>query len=173
MIRLLIVLLAVVAVGDCRAACQEVKLVGHYFNTTWTNDEDPHLIDGYEVDLYKCANRLFGEIAIATGTSEAVSARLYDIDLEEGTGRLTFKAKYSSGQEFSKKIGPGGREARSILAFVGTLSRRRLQGIFVVSDAYTNLVEDKPRRHVLKRDNDNGVPKTADDFVKSPPVPAW
>ena len=171
--RLFLVGLALAIGGNCSAACNNVKLIGHYSNMEWTNDEDPHLVDGYSVSLYKCDTRVFGKISIAVGSPEAVSGQLYDVAFNRRSGKVIFKAKYSDGQEFSKDTGPQGREARTYLSFSGIVSPHALRGVVVLRDAYHGVTSAKAKQQVLKRSDDNDVPKSEEEFVKSRPFPTW
>lgn len=126
-------------------------LIGHYSNQKVSAGEDPHILSGYWVSLYRVNNNLFGDIGVATGAGEAVPGRLYEIEFDPGTKKLRFKAKYSEGYEYSKQIGPGGRKSRNLLIFSGKLAPSSLAGTVVLKDGYS--VEDAGKKSyvVMKR----------------------
>ena len=171
--KISIVVLVWAFAGNCAAACTDVKSVGNFSNFQWTDDADPHLVEGYTVSLFKCESGMFGDVKVATGSSEPVRARLYDLELDNKTGRLSFRAKYSDGHESSKAIGPGGREARILLSFFGSLRKRSLTGVFIGKDAYANGRPDAIQRQVLRRDEAIWVPKSDVEFDEAYPTPTW
>ena len=171
--RLTIVLLAAALAGECSARCADVKLLGHFTNFQWTNDEDPHLESGFSVNLFRCQKNLFGEVSVANGSLEPSGGRLYDILFDARTGKLSFKAKYSDGEELSRATGPQGRETRKILSFSGTLSKRLLKGVFVIQDGYNDEPPAKFKPQVLPRESDYTVPKSQEEFENENPFSGW
>ena len=159
--------------GNCVAACTDVKPVGNFSNFQWTDDADPHLVEGYTVNLFKCENRMFGDVKVAIGSSEPARARLYDLELDNDTGRLSFRAKFSDGHESSKAIGPGGREARILLSFYGSIRKSSLTGVFILKDAYANGRPDAIHRQVLTREEAIWVPKSDVEFEERYPALTW
>lgn len=140
----------------------------------WTDDEDPHLISGYHVNLFQCADQLFGHIGVATGSTEGVSGRMYDISFNQKTGALSFKSKFSDGWESSKEIGPEGRESRKLFAFSGKVTKTHLNGTVTLRSAYT------PQKIVdrgfvsLKRQEDDFVPQSLEAWGQyRAPLPTW
>lgn len=167
------VVLVMALAGNCAAACADVKSIGNFSNFQWTSDSAPHLVEGYTVSLFKCESGMFGDVKVATGSSEPVRARLYELELDNKTGRLSFRAKYSDGHESSKAIGPGGREARILLSFFGSLTKNSLTGVFILKDAYANGRPDAIHRQVLTRDEAIWVPKSDVEFEEAYPAPPW
>jgi hypothetical protein len=130
-----------------------------------TGDEDPHMESGYSVRLYRQDETLFGSIAAATGSLEPAQGRLYDIEFNSATGQLRFKAKYSSGWEHSKQIGPGGRQKRELIIFSGTVTRRSLTGRVVLKDGYQLTDAGKATRVLMKRNREAYKPKSLEEWA--------
>lgn len=152
----------------------EVQLLGHYSNQKVSDDSDPHILAGYSVHLYRDDKRIFGSIGIGIGSTEGAPGYMYDIELDPATSKLRFKAKYSEGQEFSKQIGPEGRESRVLLDFSGTLTRNAIVGTVVIKDGY-NLREVGKKSHVvLKRTKFDYKPDSFEKWAEfSNRAPKW
>jgi hypothetical protein len=150
--KLIIAIIILFAFSDnCTADAEKIVLIGHFSNQKVSGGEDPHIVSGYTVRLFQADNKLFGEIAVATGSGEPVPGRLYDIEFDPPTKKLRFKAKYSEGREFSKQIGPGGRKSRDLLIFSGRLARNSLAGTVVLKDGYNLQEAGKKSYAVMKR----------------------
>lgn len=140
-------------------------LIGQFSNQKATHDADPHIVSGYWVSLYQRDRTLFGNVGVATGSLEPVNGRLFDIQFDPVTKRLCFKAKYSTGHESGKGIQPGGREARELMTFSGTLTRRGLTGTMVRRDGYDTDEAERKTRESLKRMKEDFTPKTYEEWA--------
>jgi len=126
--------------GGSATAKEAVILLGHFSNMKTSAGEDPHLVSGYSVSLYWQEGTLFGSIAVAVGSLEAVQGRLYDIKFNPANKKFCFKAKYVRGWTYDKHSGPDGREAREVITFAGTLTTTTLAGTIAVKDGYQAVV---------------------------------
>lgn len=172
--RLFAVIVLALVVGGARANCEPVTLIGSFSNMYWSSDDDPHLISGYEVNLFRCLDRLFGDVGVATGSIEGVSGRMYDIAYDPKSGHLRFKTKYSEGWEGSKEIGPAGREARTFLSFDGKVTKTRLLGTITLRDAYSPTKITKRIFVSMKRSRDRHVPRSEEEWSRyRAELPDW
>lgn len=152
-----------------------VQLIGHYDNIVTFDSADPHQ-QGYGVDLYRNADgSVFGTFVFAPGTTEGVSAVLYDITWRQTTKSLKFKAKLSAGHESSKNYD---RDSHDFFAFEGTLSDRFIVGRLTHKSGYEPQLPGTTINVKLKRDRSrlNGayVPTSFDQWKKtSPPLANW
>jgi hypothetical protein len=144
-------IIVVAFAGNSNADPGKVVLIGHFSNQKVSDGEDPHLLSGYWVSLYKADNKLFGDIGVATGAGEGAPGRLSDIEFDPATRKLRFKAKYSDGYEYSKQTGPEGRQSRDLLIFSGRLARNSLAGTVVLKDGYNLQDAGKKSYAVMKR----------------------
>lgn len=171
--RLLLLLCIFFLTGTGRAAPGDVHLIGNFSNQKVTHDADPHFISGYSVSLYRRGQMLFGDIGVAVGSPEPVSGRLYDIEFDPASKKLSFKAKYSDGREFSKETGREGRDSRVVLTFTGKVSRKSLAGVIVLQDGY-NLEKAGTRSfEVMKREKDDFTTKTFAEWSEYNPEVDW
>lgn len=116
-------LLAVISLGTGGAEAHEsapAAVVADYSNITTSMDSDPHQ-SGYAVTLYQRADGLvFGDFTFATGATEAVAGRVFDLRFENA--KIAFKAKTSAFEGPSKELfGFNGKVQGS--ALVGTLTQ--------------------------------------------------
>jgi hypothetical protein len=163
------VILALVLVfsnaGNCSAGQGAINLIGHFSNIVATADEDPHIVSGFGVKLYQKDKTLFGNVEIGIGSAEAASGRLYDIEFDPLTNQLNFKAKYSSGWEISRQIGPEGRASHVLMIFSGKMTNKSLAGTIVLKDG-CNLNAPGTKTHaVMKRIKDRYVPTNLDEWA--------
>jgi hypothetical protein len=133
------------------AVAGEVILIGHYSNQKATTDEDPHIVSGYWISLYRQDDIVFGDIGVATGSLEPVQGRLYDIVFDPVTKNLSFKAKYSRGIEAGKGIPKEGRESHNLMLFSGKLERTAIAGTVVLKDGYNMSRPEKKTFESMKR----------------------
>ena len=176
MIRFLILMLAAATACGCHAECRDAKIetIGQYHNMETSDGEDPHLVSGYSVRLYRCGKELFGDLEVAVGSTEAVSGQLFDIAYDPKSRHIQFKAKYVSGQEYSKATGPGGREARQLLSFSGVMGPRLLKGTFRRRSAYGPEERIEISHEVMKRARGHDGPKNFAEWESyQAPIPTW
>lgn len=136
----------------------KIILLGHFDNMVSSDGEDPHLVSGYRLDLYRQGKTVFGNIAVATGSGEPVQAPLREVRYDEQNNTLAFEAKYSDGTEYNQDSGADGRESRVVLRFSGKLTADALQGQFQRNDAYHPKDEAETTRSSIARDKDDSVP---------------
>lgn len=160
--------------SNCSASCATVNLIGHYSNQETSDGDDPHLVSGYRVSLYRCGDKIFGDMGAAVGSTEGVTGRLYDVQFEPDSKHMRFKAKYVTGQEFSKAIGPGGREARTDFSFAGVLTPLMLKGTVTLRDPYDRQQPGKKSHQTMKRLKDKFTPKNETEWsTYAHPIPSW
>jgi hypothetical protein len=159
------VLLVLASAGECVAAPGKVVLIGHFSNMQATGDDDPHIVDGYSVHLYRQEKTLFGNMAAATGSLEPAQGRLFDIEFDPATKKLSFKAKYSTGIEGGKGI-PEQRESRKLMLFSGTLGRKSLKGTVVVKDGYNPARQGTKTFETLKRETHDDKPESMEKWAE-------
>ncbi|WP_431475640.1 hypothetical protein [Massilia eburnea] len=140
------------------------SLIGHYSNQVWDDSEDPHALSGYSLDLYRQGKVVFGRIAVAVGSPEPVSAKLYDVSLNEKTKVISFKAKYSEGSHAGKNILPEKRDAKVILTFSGKLDPRGVRGEFVHRDGYPPFAISGKEKSLLPKQDDKYVPSSFEEW---------
>jgi hypothetical protein len=164
--KLLLALFLFLALGqECSAAPDNVVLIGHFSNMQATEDDDPHIVAGYSVHLYRHGKTLFGNLAVATGSLEPAQGRLFDIEFDPSTKKLRFKAKYVTGWQGSKKTGPAGREARELLTFAGKLTNKTLAGRIVVKDGYALNEAGTKIFASMKRTDDDDRPGSFNEWA--------
>jgi hypothetical protein len=150
--------------GPVYAEPPAVSLIGHYSNLVWTKDEDPHALSGYNLDLYRQGNTVFGNIGVAVGSPEPVLAKLYDISFDEKTKAISFKAKYSKGTRYHKDIPPEKSDAKVILTFSGKLSPRWAKGEFVQQDGYPPFEITAKDKGTLRKTSDTLKPDSIEEW---------
>ena len=133
------------------------SLIGHYSNQVWSEGEDPHALSGYSLDLYRQGQVVFGRIGVATGSSEPVGAKLYDVSWNERT-------KYSEGSRSGKNIPPEKSDAKVILSFSGKLSPRGVRGEFVHRDGYPPFEVTAKEKSLLPKQDDKYVPSSIEEW---------
>lgn len=121
------------AAGAARAA---VETVGVYSDVRIVHGEDPHAY-GYQVELYRENGALFGLFHSSQGLAgDTPRGRLQDIRYDAASGKLSFRAKLTTGQEYSRDAGPDGRPSRDLYEFDGRLDAKALNGVLVHRDGY-------------------------------------
>lgn len=153
----------------------KIVLLGHFDNMVSSDGEDPHLVSGYRLDLYRQGQAVFGNIAVATGSGEPVQAPLREVRYDEQKRTLAFEAKYSDGTEYNQDSGADGRESRVVLRFSGTLTANALQGQFQRIDAWHPKDEGEITRQNIAREKDDSVPDSLAAWQADYPAPklAW
>ncbi|KQV42947.1 hypothetical protein ASE26_03275 [Duganella sp. Root198D2] len=116
------------------------------------------------MDLFRQGKVVFGRIAVATGSPEPVSAKLYDVSLNEKAKTISFKAKYSAGSHAGKNIPPEKRDAKVFLSFSGKLSARGVRGELVRRDGYPPFAIIGKEKALLKKQDDKFVPSSIEEW---------
>ena len=148
-----------------RAATNEVVLIGHFSNMVATQDDDPHIVDGYSVHLYRAGETYFGNLAVATGALEPAQGRLHDIRFDARTKKLRFKSRYVTGWTVDKRSGPSGRESRQLLTFSGKVTRNGLLGLVVLNDGYASNEAGERSFETMKRTGAKYKPKSIEEWA--------
>ncbi|QQP96409.1 hypothetical protein [Lysobacter enzymogenes] len=119
---------AAAAPAPAAAPASAVEAVGHYSDVRIGHSEDPHAY-GYSVELYRQNGALFGLFYSAQGLDgDTPRGRLQDLRYDAASGALSFRAKLTIGQEYSRDSGPDGRPSRDLFRFDGRLSGKSLSG---------------------------------------------
>ena len=174
--RLLIALLSFFLVfSTAHAELGDVHLIGHYDNIVTSMSEDPHQY-GFGVDLYRRSDGMaFGNFTYAPGTTEGFGAVLYDIQLNEKSRLIRFKAKLSAGSESHNNVY---RDTRDAFTFEGTISDKLIVGKLVHSDGHEPKKRGKTTQVRLKRDRTKlggcYVPGSYKEWLTNAPPPvSW
>ncbi|QQP99690.1 hypothetical protein [Lysobacter enzymogenes] len=134
------------------AAQAAVETVGVYSNVRVSGGEDPHA-EGYDVELYRENGVLFGLFYSSQGmVGDTPRGRLQDVRYDAASGKLSFRAKLTIGQEFSKDSGPDGRPSRDLFEFDGTLGAKTLSGALLHRSGYAPSETGERQMVTLKRD---------------------
>jgi hypothetical protein len=107
-----------------------VKRLGVFTNMRFTREHQY----GYSVELWQEKGRVFGFLLVSAGLAgDTPTGLLEDAALDPKTGRLTFRARLSTGSTFNKENEQA--PTRDVYRFSGTLKGRILSGILEHSDA--------------------------------------
>lgn len=153
----------------------DVRLIGHYDDIRTFDSSDPHQL-GHGVDLYRRADGTwFGTFIYAPGTTEGISAVLYDVHSANHGKNFEFKAKLSSGTESNQG---SFRDSRDAFAFTGSISDRWIVGKLVRKDGYEPAKKASTTSIKLKRDRSriNGAyrPASYEEWLaNAPPLVGW
>lgn len=119
--------------ADGRASARPagaVKRLGVFTNMRFTREHQY----GYSVELWQEKGRLFGFLLVSAGLAgDTPTGLLEDAALDPKTGRLTFRARLSTGSTFNKENEQV--PTRDVYRFSGTLKGRRLSGVLEHADA--------------------------------------
>lgn len=122
--------------GAADAARNAVETVGVYSNVRIGHSEDPHAY-GYDVELYRENGALFGLLYSSQGlVGDTPRGRLQDVRFDAANGTLFFRAKLTTGREYSQDSGPDGRPSRDLYEFDGRLSAKTLSGALLHRNGY-------------------------------------
>ena len=165
----IIAILASCFVFTCNvhAAPPEVVLIGHYSNLKISQSYDPHYLSGYGLDLYRKGSVVFGNIHIGIGSPEPAHATLYDVTFDASEKSISFKAKYSSGWQYSKETSAAGRESRVLLTFSGRLTPNSVRGKFNIKDGYKLSAPGTNISVVMKKENNDYVEESFESWKAS------
>ena len=155
--------LPLIAIGE------DVQLIGEYAKfSEEIIGGDPHAT-GYEIDLYKQGNFLFGELIVGTGSIDIKSGLLENITLDETTKSLKFTAKLSTALTSAPEIG-NWRPTRDLYIFSGKIDKHFIIGTLEHRDGYKKDVPGKIERIKLPRSkNKNGreyVPESTNEWLR-------
>ena len=107
-----------------------VKRLGVFTNMRFTEEHQY----GYSVELWQERGRLFGFLLVSEGlTGDTPTGLLEDVVFNPKTGRLTFRARLSTGSTFGKNNEQV--PTRDLYRFNGTLKGQRLTGVLEHTDA--------------------------------------
>jgi hypothetical protein len=107
-----------------------VKRLGVFTNMRFTREHQY----GYSVELWQEKGRLFGFLLVSAGLAgDTPTGLLEDAVLDPKTGRLTFRARLSTGSTFNKNNEQV--PTRDVYRFNGTLRGQTLTGILEHADA--------------------------------------
>ena len=107
-----------------------VKRLGVFTNMRFTEEHQY----GYSIELWQEKERLFGFLLVSEGLiGDTPTGLLEDVAFDAKAGRLTFRARLSTGATFN-----GNNEqvpTRDVYRFKGTLKGRKLTGVLEHTDA--------------------------------------
>jgi hypothetical protein len=107
-----------------------VKRLGVFTNMRFTREHQY----GYSVELWQEKDRLFGFLLVSEGLSgDTPTGLLEDVVFNSKTGRLTFRARLSTGSTFNRNNEQ--IPTRDVYRFSGALRGQRLTGVLEHTDA--------------------------------------
>lgn len=107
-----------------------VKRLGVFTNMRFTREHQY----GYSVELWQEKDRLFGLLLVSEGLSgDTPTGLLEDVTFNPKTGRLTFRARLSTGSTFNQNNEQ--IPTRDVYRFNGTLKGPKLTGVLEHTDA--------------------------------------
>lgn len=107
-----------------------VKRVGVFTNMRFTREHQY----GYSVELWQERDRLFGLLLVSAGLiGDTPTGLLEDVVFDSKTGKLSFRARLSTGATVNKKNEE--MPTRDVYRFAGTLKGQRLAGVLEHTDA--------------------------------------
>ncbi len=107
-----------------------VKRLGAFTNMRFTREHQR----GYSVELWQEKDRLFGLLMVSDGLiGDTPAGLLEDVAFDPKTGRLTFRARLSTGSTFNKNNEQV--PTRDVYKFNGTLRGQTLAGVLEHADA--------------------------------------
>lgn len=164
--RLLFSALLLVATAST-AAPPSAQHLGFFSNQrTVGSSDDPHT-EGYALDLYREGQRVFGKFCVSTGI-ETPCGIIDAADLKAPTGAITFRAKLSTGTEFTRESGPEGRPSRDIFEFVGRLSANAVKGRVTHRSGYDSRTDARTEPVSLRRVRPDRAPTSYADWMRDP-----
>lgn len=123
-----------------------VKRLGVFTNMRFTREHQY----GYSVELWQEKDRLFGFLLASAGLAgDTPTGLLEDAVFDPKTGRLTFRARLSTGSTFNKNNEQV--PTRDVYRFNGTLRGQRLTGILEHADASAGSATATKTRVSLRR----------------------
>lgn len=155
---------------------QEVQLIGKYAKySLGVIEGEPHP-EGYEVNLYKQENVLFGKFVVGDGSIDMKSGLLENIALDETTKSFKFTAKLSIGK-FQKANSDAWHRTRDLYIFSGKIDEHFITGTLEHRDGYKKNVHGNIERIKLPRSkNKNGreyVPESMNEWLEGKTRQDW
>lgn len=164
--RLLFSALLLVATAST-AAPPSAQHLGFFSNQrTVGSSDDPHT-EGYSVDIYREGQRVFGKLCVSTGI-ETPCGIIDEAKIQSSTGAITFRAKLSTGTEFTRDSGSQGRPSRDIFEFIGTISRNSVKGRMTHRSGYEPSSDAHIERVSLHRIHLNTATTRYADWAQAP-----
>ena len=107
-----------------------IKRLGAFSNMRFTREHQY----GYRVELWQEKDRLFGLLLVSEGLAgDTPTGLLEDVVFDPKTGKLTFRARLSTGSTFNKNNEQV--PTRDVYRFNGTLRGQKLTGLLEHTDA--------------------------------------
>ncbi|WP_157003165.1 hypothetical protein [Ralstonia sp. A12] len=164
--RLLFSLLLLVATASS-ATPPSAQHLGFFSNqTTVGSSDDPHA-EGYALDLYQEGQRVFGKFCVSVGI-ETPCGIVDDAKIKSSTGAIMFRAKLSTGTEFTRDSGSQGRPSRDLFEFVGTISGNAIKGRVTHRSGYAPGGDAQTERVSLRRIQTDTTPTNYEDWRREP-----
>ena len=134
-------------------------LVGHYSNQKISGGDDPHILSGYYVSIYRCGAVYFGDIEVGNGSAEARQGTLKNLVFDPVSKAVHFEARYSAGIVYSKDPPRNGIEALVDLTFSGRINSRGLAGVVVEHELATAQDAAQRKAMLIRRVGSGYVPR--------------
>ena len=164
--RLLFSALVLVATAST-AAPPSAQHLGFFSNQrTVGSSDDPHA-EGYALDLFQEGQRVFGKFCVSTGI-ETPCGIIDEATIQASTGAITFRAKLSTGTEFTRDSGSQGRSSRDLFEFVGRISGSVVRGRLTHRSGYESESEVQEERVSLRRVRTNTAPTNYTSWESDP-----
>ncbi|HJQ31493.1 MAG TPA: hypothetical protein VJ866_04925 [Pyrinomonadaceae bacterium] len=123
-----------------------VKRLGVFTNMRFTKEHQY----GYSVELWQEGGRLFGLLLVSDGLAgDTPTGLLEDVAFDSKTGKLSFRARLSTGSTFNKQNEQV--PTRDLYRFDGALRGQTLTGVFQHSDAANETAAATKKRVTLRR----------------------
>jgi hypothetical protein len=123
-----------------------VKKLGVFTNMRFTGEHQY----GYSVELWQEKDRLFGFLLVSEGlTGDTPTGLLEDVVFNPKTGRLTFRARLSTGSTFNSNNEQ--IPTRDVYRFNGTLKGQKLTGALEHTDALDRAATGTKKNVSLRR----------------------
>lgn len=159
---------ALLLVATASTAAQlSAQHLGFFSNQrTVGSSDDPHT-EGYALDLYREGSKIFGKFCVSTGI-ETPCGIVDEATIKSSTGAITFRAKLSTGTEFTRDSGSQGRPSRDLFEFVGTISGNAVKGRVSHRSGYESASELRTERVWLHRVHADTVSTNYADWAREP-----
>lgn len=146
-----LLLAAIFFMGASSAAAPTIaQHLGFFSNQrTVESTNDPHT-EGYSLDLYREGQQIFGKLCVSTGI-ETPCGIIDNAQIIPSTRAIRFRAKLSTGTEFSGSSAPQGRPSRDLFEFAGTISTSAVKGRLIHQSGYGAGSDIQSQRIVLRR----------------------
>jgi hypothetical protein len=123
-----------------------VRRLGVFTNMRFTGEHQY----GYSVELWQEKDRLFGLLLVSEGLiGDTPTGLLEDVVFDHGTGKLTFRARLSTGSTFNSNNEQV--PTRDVYRFNGTLKGQKLAGVLEHTDALGQAASSTKKNVSLRR----------------------